>query len=258
MTNEKPFSGILICTDFDGTLSADSGIPQRNIDAILDFCQKGGLFTISSGRDHQFLERKVGGLFNSPLICVNGTRIYDAQNGQVIFSQGMSDDALRSLKSYMPDSCLGIEVVLEGEPSRGFISPAEFKISDYEGKSIAKIVTMYQTREENLKARDILTALFPEYTFGRSFSVGLEQISPLAGKGKCLEILKAHLGAKLTIGVGDFENDLSMLRQADIACAPSNAIGEIKEIADYVLCSAEEGALADLIEKLPDILKQIV
>ena len=255
MNCNRPYEGILICSDFDGTLSFGGEIPQRNIDAILDFCSKGGLFTVSSGRDHHFLEKKAGGLFNAPLICVNGTRIYDAKNGKVLFSQTMDEQALSTIKTYMPSSCTGVEVILEGEHSRGFFSPKEFDIGVCEGKPISKIVTMYASVEDAILARDELSRLFPQYVFDRSFSVGVEQISPLAGKGKCVHILKELLGVKTTVGVGDFENDLSMLLTVDISFAPENAIPKVKEAVDYVVCTDKEGALAEVIRKLAQILQ---
>ena len=251
---KKPYEGILICSDYDGTLSTDGQIADNNREAILDFCQKGGMFTVSSGRDHQFLEKKAGGLFNAPLICVNGTRIYDAKSGQVLFSQAMDEHCLDTVKSFMPDSCTGVEVILEGEHSHGFFAPGALDMSAYEGKPVSKIVTMYATIEDTLAAKEELCRRFPQYEFGRSFTVGVEQISPLAGKGECVSFLRRHLGVRLVIAVGDFENDLSMFAAADLAFAPQNAIAEVKEKANGILCTASEGTLADLIRKLPSIL----
>ena len=44
------FDGILLCSDWDGTLSDSGNIPKANIDAIRYFQREGGLFTFASGR----------------------------------------------------------------------------------------------------------------------------------------------------------------------------------------------------------------
>ncbi len=53
-----------------------------------------------------------------------------------------------------------------------------------------------------------------------------------------------------TIAVGDQENDLPMLRFADISACPSNAMEEVKAIVDYRLCHCDEGCIGDLVERL--------
>lgn len=53
-----------------------------------------------------------------------------------------------------------------------------------------------------------------------------------------------------TIAVGDQENDLPMLRAADIAACPSNATPEVKAIVNYELCHCDDGCIADLITRL--------
>ncbi len=65
------------------------------------------------------------------------------------------------------------------------------------------------------------------------------------------DLLAAREGHPIrTIAVGDQENDLSMLRAADIAACPSNAMDEVKALADYTLCHCDEGCIADLVERL--------
>jgi hydroxymethylpyrimidine pyrophosphatase-like HAD family hydrolase len=53
-----------------------------------------------------------------------------------------------------------------------------------------------------------------------------------------------------TYGVGDYENDLTLLRAADVAVCPANAHPDVKREADMVLCHHDEGVIADLIERL--------
>ena len=43
------FSGILICSDFDGTLAVGGHVVEKNIDAIRYFQENGGLFSVITG-----------------------------------------------------------------------------------------------------------------------------------------------------------------------------------------------------------------
>ncbi len=61
---------------------------------------------------------------------------------------------------------------------------------------------------------------------------------------------KEHGHAIRTVAVGDQENDLPMLRAADVAACPANAIPEVQAVADHRLCHCDEGCIADLVERL--------
>ena len=49
---------------------------------------------------------------------------------------------------------------------------------------------------------------------------------------------------------GDYENDLAMLRMANVPCCPSNAIDKVKEICKLQVCKCDDGAIADIIENI--------
>ena len=64
--------------------------------------------------------------------------------------------------------------------------------------------------------------------------------------------MKTHLDTDIhtTIGVGDYENDMTLLECADIGYAVGNAIESVKSIADRVTVSNKEHALAAIINDL--------
>jgi hydroxymethylpyrimidine pyrophosphatase-like HAD family hydrolase len=58
-------------------------------------------------------------------------------------------------------------------------------------------------------------------------------------------------GAPMKVyGVGDYENDLALLGAADVAVCPANAQDKVKQISDMILCSNDQGVIADLIERI--------
>jgi len=52
------------------------------------------------------------------------------------------------------------------------------------------------------------------------------------------------------VAIGDYYNDVAMLRAAGLSVAVANAVDEVKAVADYVTVSNEEHAIARVIEEL--------
>ena len=81
-----------------------------------------------------------------------------------------------------------------------------------------------------------------------------EFVAANASKGHMLEVLKAlpeNQGRKV-IAMGDYANDDYMLKMADVGIASGNAIPQIKQAADRVGVTCDEGLTAyviDLIDK---------
>ena len=50
--------------------------------------------------------------------------------------------------------------------------------------------------------------------------------------------------------VGDFENDISMIKEADIGYAVGNAADELKAVADRITVNAADGAIAKIIYEI--------
>ena len=70
--NGKKYEGILLCTDYDGTLSY-KGVPERNLEAIRKFMDEGGLFTIGTGRaNYEVSTRDLPVAPNAPMPCMVG------------------------------------------------------------------------------------------------------------------------------------------------------------------------------------------
>lgn len=78
-----------------------------------------------------------------------------------------------------------------------------------------------------------------------------EVINKNVSKGEALKYLSKKLGIERDeiIAIGDNENDLSMIEFAGLGIAMSNAIDELKSIADYITVSNDENGVAKAINK---------
>lgn len=247
------FDGVLICSDIDGTLAHGKDVPPRNLEAIRYFQAEGGIFTLATGRYAGYPD----GLpvtVNGPLITENGARIYDPVLGRTLWkfpldgsgplwewidAQSVPYVALRFTDGpVITESGRVVQTILD--------HPAEQEL-------LQIICGGFPSEREALAFRDEARNVFgARYDIRRSWETGVEFISPLGGKGNCLSCLRSILGDKIRtfIAVGDYENDLSMLRRADRAFTPANACGEVLATGFPVLCDCTEGAVGALIELL--------
>ena len=57
---------------------------------------------------------------------------------------------------------------------------------------------------------------------------------------------------KTLVAIGDFYNDLEMIKDADIGVAVAAAPDQVKAVADLVVCDVHQGAMAQLIHHLEE------
>ena len=93
------FRGVLLASDFDGTLTDSSGsIVPRNTEAIRYFISEGGFFTISTGRTAAGFHNYSEDIINAPVLLANGAMAYDYKTQQAAFINGIGNDNLDILK----------------------------------------------------------------------------------------------------------------------------------------------------------------
>ncbi len=71
-----------------------------------------------------------------------------------------------------------------------------------------------------------------------------------ADKGRALERLRERIRADRVVVFGDNENDLSMFRVADLACAVANATEQTKDAADTVILANEEDGVPQYLNSI--------
>jgi len=272
------FSGILLASDYDGTLAASDGtIPERVRRAIRSFIAEGGRFTVSTGRTHPGFHAYDPGLMNAPVLLANGGMICDYAAGTVTELFGLGTACIPDLRKVcgrFPD--LAIEmygwnpervphddtccVHLNDRSRRHFalhrIVPRE--IGDPAEASFPCAKVMLAGREEDIAAAQEFLAALAERADGptRGFvptkGTLLDVLRPGVNEGTTLLPLAEHLGiARENVYVsGDGDNDVDMLKIAAAAFVPENGDPAAKACASYRVCTNDDGAVAEAIEIL--------
>ncbi len=257
------FDGFLICADHDGTVAQNGELLPQNKEAIDFFQQNGGIFTVATGRRQDFAMERYQSIIKPhvPIIIANGTMIFDMTDDLIIHRDflcaddyGMVFDAFSRAKD-----AVNLRIELESETL--LFNPREDNSDDItarlHGREISKFVLDFTQEDKALELQGYLTEKFGhKYSVVRSWPTGLETFSKTAGKGGCLNQIKAHikqyLGTEIhtTIGMGDFENDISLIESADIGVAMGNAPDHVKARADIVIGDYADGAFAKYIYSL--------
>lgn len=257
------FDGILLCTDLDDTLlKDDKSVSKENMKAIEYFKNNGGTFTFITGRTFRGAKHIIEKINpNAPIGCLNGGSIYDHKNKKNLMEIELDKSAAEVIDLVIAQfPSLGVEVVTHEHNyfcKRNFRTDEhqrlEFlpdKSGDYhtiQGKW-AKILLI---DEKNVidKLIPYIHTLKPSkrFEFVRSTDYYYEILPPAASKGNLLKELAKLTGANKTVAVGDNENDVSMIAEAQLGIAVANAVQKAKDAANFVTVSNMEHAIAQII-----------
>ena len=263
------YDGYLIATDYDGTFAERGEISPENARAVRYFQEEGGLFTVASGRSPDFLwaKREVFRA-NAPIISINGTMINSHEDMRVLWEKPLdqaAEDWLVRIVRETETENVGIigadrETSMWAKDAEKARQRPWYKVHTEPLEEFVRAVPrpwykflFIQEAEKTVRVMEQAIAMAGrDYAFDRSWPEGLEMHAKGSGKGECLAELRRLIGREgLTIvGVGDNENDVSLLRMADIGYAVANATPECKAAADRLTVSNVENAIAAIIEEL--------
>lgn len=266
----ESISDILIITDVDGTLLREkAGISRENLEAIKRFTDKGGHFTVSTGRAIDVARGLLDEIpINVPSVHINGGYFYDWQKKEIIEPHYISKFARYSVKKIKErfDFCDchfastdSVNLMTSGSYLRKYIPEREFHFFEGSFEEIPENVYKYIICCDPENMEEIRK--FAESVCGKDINViqsspfFLEILPSDNSKGKALRRLCELVGipAENSVAIGDYENDSEMLLAAGIGAAVDNAQDAIKDIADIILPSCEENAIAHLIEFLEEM-----
>ncbi len=248
------FDGILLCSDWDGTLHTKEGFNEKDLKAIRYFKDNGGTFTICSGRYLPYL----GSFFdvicpNTYVITLNGAIIIEPKTEAVAYEGFLGEGALTILDKLLEADFSSLMIYFENAESGQAFTKEEYKtarktIQDrriYKCILVGNDISVVRRAKDSLKGVDLMG-----HTVVSSWPESLELISERNTKGAAVIRLKKLLGARVLVTVGDYENDVSMLKAADIGYAMGDAVKGAKMAADRITLPSGEGAIAKIISDL--------
>ncbi len=262
------FNSILICTDLDDTLlTSDKRVSKENSDAIEYFKSEGGFFTFATGRVPEGARLILDFIKpNAPVISFNGAAIYDFRKDCYLWKKALSPDAIKVAElvdGKLPDC--GIEVccadtnyfskVNRHTERHKEIEKFPDNYIDYHDVTDEWIKVIFMDDEDKLyRVRELIASSewADKFEFVKTSPWYYEMLAKGSTKGSAVPKLAQLLGLNphRTIGMGDNENDMSLMTDTGIGIAVANAIEPIRLAADYVTVDNNSHALAKVVEDL--------
>lgn len=259
-------------TDVDATLLDPKGsVPEKNIEAARRFTGLGGLLGLATGRACDSAEILAAKCFvNAPCIVCNGASIYDVKQRRSLWDRWLPEN-MRNIMKYAIKRFPAVRVDAFAAPgvfevNAGGLGTAGMErrariigcVSPKDVPSLCHKVVFHAPHDALVPLEKELRALnCSGVDYSYSGAEYFEILPQGVNKGVATKVLAQllEIAPEHVVGIGDYYNDIEMLRQAHIGAAPADALEEVRRAADIVVCGCGEGAVADLIARLDEILK---
>lgn len=268
---EKTFENWLVVSDIDGTLNNKfRKLPKRNYLAIKEFTERGGNFTLASGRLQSSLGRNYRRITpNQPAVVLNGAGIYDYDKQKMIWRSTIGekgrefvkyianefDDIFKSVDIgvYFDDY---VYIVKSGLLSKGtmYFDKAKHEyaksIDDVPSEGWMKVIFWSNPFTINELKSLVSKMENPDANFMSSSDFSFEMLQKDTHKGvgimklaDMIGIEKSHVAA-----IGDYYNDWDMLKTVGLPACAGQAPSAIHKICKFEACHCNQGCVADLLE----------
>lgn len=262
-------SDFLVVSDMDGTLlRTDKSISRADLDTIRLFRMLGGHFTVATGRTIASVAMYPELAANiEPAITSGGCVIYDFTQKRAVKSLCVPPGVARAALSDILGRFPGVGAMVMGEDTRLY---AVSHSAELRGLMDFERMTWFTRPYEDLPPewnkvlfagpRDMLSDIanfvstrhYPGVYFVSTNVNYFEMMPEGASKGKALRELAVLLGVNMndTCVIGDYYNDLDMMREAGRAVAMDNAPEDVRAAAGEVTGTNDEGGVAQFLYKL--------
>ncbi|MDO4616983.1 MAG: HAD family hydrolase [Lachnospiraceae bacterium] len=270
-TNKQQYH--LIAFDMDGTLlDSTKQIRRDSLEAIHEAAEAGKVVSLSTGRCLPELRVYEEQLKDVPYyICMSGALVYSNKEKRVIHTTEIDPELVGKILSITESEDLMIHLLSwESIVEAGKVERSEqYHMASYKANYEACSILPENLREwyrentcpifklnlycRDLEQRDRMEAAIAGFGLELAYSeeTNLECSPPGVSKAEGLRRLCIHTGVDMseTIAVGDADNDTAILKAAGLSVAMANASPQIKEIADLVTLSCDEGGCAEVIRR---------
>ena len=258
----------MLAVDLDGTLLTHERVPHaENILAIQRALQAGIKVVPASGRIASSIKQFSEELgLDGAMICSNGSHVVGLEGAELLYV-GLSPVAIDITLDYAQRS--GVHTSGYTRHELYFLSDSDW--GDVYRRRVRSVIPQRATFEDVRKMsllkiilidgpgnipnhRRALEAVLPQQVAALTESEPeyLEILSPHANKGLGLKVLSESLGIpqEETAAIGDYLNDVEMVRWAGIGAAVANADYEVRAAADVQVGTNDEAGVAQFIDYL--------
>jgi len=261
------FTGKMLICDMDGTLlDSNSLISEENCAAVEYFKDRGGLFTIATGRMSKSVVPYLKKIHvNAPIILYNGAMIYDFTEKTILwdtFLDSLISELVFKLLDKFPN--IGIEIfhghelyIIRGNEEtsahilREALVPNIANSKDipsqwYKVLIAANPYLLHEVEKYLEEMKD-----FYSFRYVYSEPQFIELLPPHVSKGSTLAELIKILGISCSdvTAVGDNYNDIEMITTAGIGVAVANACQALKDVACFTCVNNDEHCISDIINR---------
>ena len=213
-----------LATDYDGTLAEDGKVTRSTLSAIRRLKESGRKAILVTGRELDEL------MDVFPEVSVFDEIV--AENGALLFTPGQKP----------------IECPLCAPPPPAFV--AELRRRGVGPISQGRVIVATWQPHEHV-VLDVIKeqGLELEVIFNKGAVMVLPSgVNKATGLARALERL--GVAASETVGVGDGENDCSLLDACGYGVAVANAVQSLKERADFVMVRERGAGVEELVEQI--------
>lgn len=244
--------------DLDDTLLRHDGtLSPRTLAALEAWQATGRRIVIATGRPPRTIGRSLPTFLHAiPWICYNGaeTRVADQPIYQNLVPAADLFEILTQIEQSTPGRLVGVEInnvlyLNRLAPQR--TTPYEVADLFMLDQPAAKILIF----SENAEALPPLTFAVPSTArimYSARYPHFIQIIGCRTDKAEALRALVASWQMSMTdvVAFGDDTNDVEMVRDSGLGVAMSNAVPEVKAVADRITASNEEDGVALVLEAL--------
>lgn len=266
----------LYITDLDGTLLNDyAKFTKESYEILQPLIDNGLNFTVATARSHNSALQILEPLkINLPILCHNGTFIYDRAKNIFLNKSTLPTEDI---------SCI-IDVAVSYGLSPFIYTLTETTAHVYHTKPSNKAAKIYLNGRlelgdkrfildngyEKYKNEDVfyITILGPQEQLSHIYSLytnvenvvislaqdiyqndswWLEIMPEKAGKGNAIDYLRQTYNPETIVCFGDNYNDITMFEKSDYGICVSNAVQQLKDLADEVIGDCNESSVAKYI-----------
>lgn len=240
-------------TDIDGTLIPEGSMELHStLETTLSHIRDGVTWTAATGRTEAFSRQLWPQIHvKLPVITENGGTITHPQTGRILRSLNIAQEAVSEVINRCSRIADNAQCRFAGDSFDTTTTVQERKACATKGVFILDIGRDSANEiATNLSGLPVHTFISTSWNEGRE-SCDVNIYHQRATKGEALQYLGelGILDLEKLIAVGNDVNDLSMFDVVPLTAAPSNAVPEVLERADFIIPPPEENGFIEILER---------